>query len=98
MPTAAEKHRIEEHRLNLARMSDPGGWPRWPVLPVKRRGHTTESFGIGIMVAVEGRLFHVYNASMFGLKPGPLSDQLDQMERKEYKDYEGILDDGWVVD
>lgn len=73
-------------------MKNPSEWPRWPVLPVKRR-HSNGAVQVGLMLEVEDGVHPtVYQCSMFQLR------DLKNAEKIEYLDFEGLLDDGWVVD
>lgn len=89
---------MQKQQKSLAFMNDPGEWPRWPILPVKR--HDANGFTeTGLMFAVEEVRFTVYRGNMFTL-PGPrISDAIAACEViKEYIDLEGVIDDGWIVD
>lgn len=76
----------------MAFMKDPMQWPRWPFLPVKRR-HSNGAVQVGLMLEVgDGVPPTVYQCSMYQL------NDLKNAEKIVYLDFEGLLDDGWVVD
>lgn len=82
MPTAQAER--DKHR---AMMLDPQRWPRWPWLPIKRRGHNqpgTECAAIYADDTVEGEPVTVKFP-----RPG---------QPKVYTDVDAVLDDGWIVD
>jgi hypothetical protein len=84
---------------HLYMMSHPAEWPRWPVLPIKRTDPATGFPQTALMFAVADHLTDVYTGNMYTLKGPRIKDAMDSCELlKTYIDYDGILDDGWVVD
>jgi hypothetical protein len=90
--TAAER---EKHKRMMA---DPGDWPRWPILPLKRTSPQGVGLECAIMVAWEEHLTTVFFADMFDLPGGTFKEVFGSLPQKKYTDYDAILDDGWMVD
>lgn len=76
-------------------MQSPEKWPLWPVLPVKQRNGMSSS-RLGIMrEGAFGVKPVVYLVTLYEVKTG---QSWDDLEKFEYLDFEGVVDDGWVVD
>jgi hypothetical protein len=86
--------KFDEVAESLAMMQEPNRWPKWPVLPVKRR-HDKGGPECGLMI--EGRPT-VYIANMFTLTPGALMPQLETTQSFGYPSYNDLVNDGWIVD
>lgn len=79
---------MDQQDFNM--VMDDSGWPRWPVLPMKRkRGGNVE---FGVVIAGSRRI--VYLCSIFNTKG--ISD--GTAEKVEYEAVEEMLADGWIVD
>ena len=78
-------------------MSDPGQWPCWPWLPMKKTGPKGDR---------ECALLHaddfpdkpacLYKVNLYTIRtyfPTP-----DMEKTREYVDFQAMLDDGWMVD
>lgn len=78
------------HDQHKAFIQDPDQWPRWPHLPLKRKGSYDIGYLYGdpppsgqpITVHVGGNIYH----------PGL------EATKKVYEDVDAMLDDGWIVD
>lgn len=85
---------------------NPVLWPRWPLLPLKRRNDKNPPFDCGLLIAVDpakGKLATtVFCAYLFGLQNGKTIKELlidnPNVERIEYDNVDALLADGWVVD
>jgi hypothetical protein len=65
-------------------------WPRWPMLPLKKRDDSKIcGFLLGTGYPV------VYLKNIYGLKQG---DTIENLPKQEYDSLQAILDDGWVID
>lgn len=85
----------EQDELNM--MSNPGLWPRWPWLPMKRRkvGDLPDT-GLLHADAEAGKPTKLYKGNLYeGLGWFPRHDQAFW---KEYPNFDAIVADGWVVD
>ena len=74
---------------DLGMMSDPEKWPRWPYLPLKKRG----SLDLGVLCASrnpEGKMLFSPNANLY-------SDPKTWAE-SSWKTPEELVEEGWVVD
>ena len=75
-------------------MKNPMEWPRWPVLPLVKRG---ESLACGFLLAERDgsvQIFKVYLGYIYELPKKKVSD----FEFKTYESAEAVSEDGWVVD
>jgi hypothetical protein len=71
-------------------------WPRYPILPMKKRG----SLDIGVIVANQvenGGPIKVYGINLFSISSGTIP-RPDWPVIGEYTDVEGLVDSGWVGD
>lgn len=84
--------RVVESRDDAEMMRRPNLWPRWPVLPLKRRsaetgfpetGMLVEASDVPLTTVLVGTIF---DADVFALP------------RKEYESADAIVADGWIVD
>ena len=85
-------------------IANPGKWPNWPLLPVKR--HTKDRSGPECGILIDNQpigdkldpehksLRTIFLTSMFALK----KTDLKTVEKKEYESVEKMLADGWIVD
>lgn len=76
---------------DIAMMKNDAEWPVWPVLPLKR--HVSNMLDVGVLISGHGPI--VFTVSMFEVSGYKSTSEMPQ---KVYTDYDGILDDGWVVD
>lgn len=83
-----EQERIE----SVALINDPGKWPCWPMLPLKKYTGRGGFPDCAILVDEGGRTKKVYMADM------SLSNLSKDTPVKEYPHAEAILDDGWRID
>jgi hypothetical protein len=86
---------LTPRQKNLRMMRRPDDWPQWPCLPLVRREMKTDK---DVLPEV-GLLWDeakptVYFINMFALGSVNLTD----VDKKEYMDWDALLDDGWVVD
>lgn len=90
----AEKAKLESKATDIQFMKNPMEWPRWPVLPLVKRG---ERLSCGFLLA-EGdgsvQIFKVYLGYMYELSKKKVSE----FEFKTYESAEAVSEDGWVVD
>jgi hypothetical protein len=81
-------------------------WPRWPMLPLKRKNNSLEDWNLGVLLDTKanddalkgkpGSKFTVYHVYMFD----PPKDKAgwDAAPKTEYDTLTALLADGWVVD
>lgn len=79
-------------------MESPADWPRWPVLPVKRRSQDPDNPGLPEVGIMTPGSWNVYRMNMLQLQTGSLTEQLRATDAIEYPDVLAVLDDGWRVD
>jgi hypothetical protein len=70
-------------------MEDIDHWPKWPVLPVKRR--TKNDTEIGILWAEKKPIIYLVN--MYNIPP-----DLTKAPQISYESFQALVFDGWVVD
>lgn len=80
---------------DLAMVRNPGRWPCWPWLPVKRRNHSLEDKNLGLLVD-DGKAPTVYHVYLFALPKTP--EAFKAAPQTRYATHEAMLADGWVVD
>lgn len=78
----------EERERTMLRDEDM--WPRWPVLPLKRR--QADNVQPGLLYSGQGPV--VFLTYMYKLSSVKLTD----VEHIRYENYEALRADGWVVD
>lgn len=66
-------------------LADEDQWPLWPILPVKG-----PNFTMGVVVAGQGPAVFLKNL----YDPTPLTE----VPKRQYADFQALLDDGWRVD
>jgi hypothetical protein len=86
----------ERKDITLKMLNDPGSWPNWPLLPVKR-DVSEYGFDEAAGVMVPGQTV-VYFMNMWEFRTGSINAQVQGKPFKSYPDFEGVIDDGWVVD
>jgi len=91
METIREKRdRLFKEQNHLGMMSDATLWPRWPILPLKK-GKDFNTMELGFLhvdhphVVFKGWIFKRFN-------------DLNSLEKEEYKSFEEIVAAGWIVD
>lgn len=93
-----EKEKAEDLKL----MKDPPSWHRWPILPVKKIPDNGGSGGrpeFGFLLAIGKPI--VYLKNMYDLQElgvTTVKEIMEKVESKEYPSFDGIVDDGWIVD
>lgn len=81
---------------SLTFMQEPNKWPNWPILPV-RKPVAMHSPILGVMVDTDqGVKPIVYLANVWDMSGSTLT--IDQYEKEEFVDFEGVYDAGWRVD
>lgn len=93
-----EKEKAEDLKL----MKDPPSWNRWPILPVKKipdNGGSGGRLEVGFLLAIGKPI--VYLKNMYDLQElgvTTVKEIMEKVESKEYPSFDGIVDDGWIVD
>lgn len=82
---------------DLAILKDPHQWT-WMVCPVRSRTRTGGKRNWPLTGFVRPGKPTVYVKNMFELRTGKLEPQLEGVETFEYKFFEELVADGWVVD
>lgn len=88
-----------EKELDLKLMKDPTSWAIWPILPVKKIPDNGERQEFGFLLAIGKPIVYLknmYDLQELGVKT--VKDIMEKVEGKEYPGFEGIVDDGWIVD
>lgn len=94
MDPRTEKEKAEDLKL----MKDPLLWHRWPILPVKKV-ENGERPKFGFLLAIGKPIVYLknmYDLQEFGVTT--VKEIMEKVESKEYPSFEGIVDDGWIVD
>ena len=79
----------------LAFITNPKGWPKWPALPVIKRG----AWKCGIVMDQREPIVYV-GANVFGLDEVPgetWEEKLSNFEAKTYPTFEALLEE-WRID
>lgn len=85
----------QEKKDDIRFMNRPHNWPMWPCCPLKRHiGNGQIECGF----LAEGKGPNIFMKNMFTLESGPLSPQLEGVEKKEYPSFEALVADGWECD
>ena len=85
---------------DLAWITDPDGWPAWPLCPMKRPAPSEPLGQCAVLVAPrepEGP-FVLYEQLLFLFVAGPLAPQLVGLPSFPYATAAELLADGWTVD
>lgn len=77
---------------DLAMISHPERWPRWPLLPLKRRTAKGE-WELGTLVGAPEVGFEVVLADMYTFRLSAA-----KLKSIEYDNANDVLADGWLVD
>ena len=89
---------MEQPATDLEMMKQPDYWPRWPLLPVKRRvKHSSPDTGL---LFANGKPI-IYTVNMFQLDdlPGKTwGEKLANGEKIEFTSFEEMVAAGWEVD
>lgn len=72
-----------------AMMTEPGRWPQWPFLPVKKDGATTVGY-------LTEQTWEQPIEPVVWL--GNLFAASEQVVPRRYGSFDELLDDGWIVD
>lgn len=71
-------------------MKNSSSWPRWPLLPIKRRGNPSPE--CALLLADEGPVIHkvdLYTVTEESIKTAPV---------ERFDSFEAIVSAGWRVD
>ena len=80
---------------DLDMLKNPGLWPLWPILPMKRSGWECGVIACARREKDSPVRFFLWTRGMFEMEPGYLDfDSAD----KVYADAEAVVDDGWRID
>lgn len=79
--------------MQLKFMRDPNEWPRWPLLPMKRRGARGQFPDCGFLVTGQGPVIH--RAAIYQVEVGT---RWDSFSREMYESFERLYDSGWEID
>ncbi len=86
------KHKTE--RDDRAFLLSPDDWPRWPILPMKKKGEFwKEERGHGFVFA--GHPDTIYFKNIWDIKA---EDKVADYPKQVYADVDALLADGWIVD
>lgn len=88
MPRSAEENKREQQATDLRYMANPGLWPNWPFLPLKR--YVDGGLETCYMLDATGKALSVFHGNMFEAK----KEDREQV----YPDLRAIQADGWIVD
>jgi hypothetical protein len=96
MRKKAEVKQESQEDKDLAMMSDPRLWPRWPWLPMKRHGKDGLECATLHADAYADKPNVLYTITLYEIKtyfPTP-----EMPKTKEYPNFAAMLQDGWEVD
>lgn len=97
-PGDKEAKSIDANQDDRGMVLHPDLWPKWPILPVKRRLYnadgTFKDLECGLMS--EATKFTVLLVNMF-MFPKTKED-FSNLKRYFYDNVDDLLEDGWVVD
>lgn len=79
---------------DLSFMQTSDNWPRYPILPIKRKNNDIGFWDCAILFA-DGRPI-VYHCNMFQLADKTLT--LESCKKNTYDSFEALVADGWIVD
>lgn len=89
-------------RDDIEMMRRPLNWPRWPVLPLKRRKDGDMECGVLFSAsAAPGAKPAVYKVGLHRIdgKAGETwGEVLGRYEKYEYDNLQAVISDGWEVD
>lgn len=90
---------MRKERTDKQFVLDPGEWPRWPLLPMKRNASALDHPDdfCGFIAAEPSPPFKVYIGSIFGLKSGRLSEVVKGLKVFEYANADDLLA-AWRID
>ena len=74
-----------------AMIQNPDDWPRWPILPMKRRRHGGSEMGI----ILAGHSTMIYHCNMFDPR---LKTDHASIKKTNYATVTDLLADGWMID
>jgi hypothetical protein len=77
-------------------IADPGLWPHWPFLPVKRPTKDGGDVEVGVLYATDEPWRHVYRRNLLMLPP--TRAEFLALDKHEYDSLDALLADGWIVD
>lgn len=84
--------------MDRTMMLNPEGWPRYPLLPLKR-SDPAESHRLEYGTLYRGTGFIVYLVGIYAIPAGRrLPDVLEPYKAMVYSNVDAVLDDGWRVD
>jgi hypothetical protein len=86
------KARIEATRRMVGNFD---GWPKWPILPMKKEIFTGSDSDLGVMVEEDSDTYNVYIVNLFRLKTGM---DWDALPVEKFSSVEELIDAGWRVD
>lgn len=86
---------IKVPKDDVEMIDTPLYWPRWPLLPVKRRVEGQVRWQEGVIGSIEGYKYTVFEMNLFEFKS--IEDLLAK-PKFEYQSAAEIVADGWVVD
>ncbi len=78
-------------------MRDPGLWPHWPILPMKRGSGGDGEHGVIVCNGAKRLPLLVYKADMFAFA-GCNVEQVSNLPTEEFSSINALMDAGWLVD
>jgi nucleoside 2-deoxyribosyltransferase len=95
MDPRKEKEKEEDLKL----MKDPKSWAIRPILPVKKIPDNGEMPEFGFLLATGKPIVYLKNmCDLQELGITTVKEVMEKVEGKEYPSFEGIVNDGWIVD
>jgi hypothetical protein len=79
-------------------MQDPGLWPHWPILPMKKelKGLDGE-YGVVVCNGSERMHLRVYKADMFAFSECNV-EQIANLPTEDFSSVDELIGAGWLVD
>lgn len=88
----------DKTRVTREYMQDPGMWPHWPILPMRKSTKGLDGeYGVVVCNGNERSLLRVYKADMFAFVECDAKKAAD-LPREEFSSIEELLAAGWLVD
>lgn len=92
----------KERQENINDMKNPGCWPHYPVLPIKRRENSSkgrEKLEAAFLLATGEPIVYLLNMWSIGeLGCKNLKDVQEKVKSIKYSSFEAMIDDEWEVD
>lgn len=86
---------------DLDMMKNPGLWPQWPVLPVKRYRERGQMPDCAVLIDAGEPQPTVFQINPYDIPAGDLRENIinnPKVKHTKYDTLEALMADGWMVD